>query len=1737
MKKILTLIFALIAMISSGSAQDSEPDYLCFEVKAGTTISLVKNGNANPNIQYCFNKKAWMNFSKLTVQNDCCIYFKGVNPNGFNASTTNYSSFKVTKEFKCSGNIMTLIDGEGKTKTISHGSCFYRLFYDCPMITAPDLPATILKESCYDEMFYGCTRLTTAPVLPATSLPNCCYKNMFYGCTSLIKAPELPVKIMRQGCCENMFYGCTSLTAAPVLPAETMGESCYKKMFYGCTGLTTAPELPATTLASNCYENMFSGCTSLTSAPVLPATSLALRCYNSMFSGCTSLTVAPELPATTLASSCYNHMFGGCTSLTNAPNLPATTLADLCYYNMFSGCTSLTIAPNLPATTLADCCYYNMFSGCTSLTTAPNLPATTLADYCYYNMFSGCTSLTTAPNLPATTLTYSCYYNMFRGCTSLTIAPELPATTLAESCYYNMFSGCISLTIAPKLPATTLAGSCYHSMFMNCTWLATAPELPATTLASSCYCHMFDGCTSLTAVPELPATTLADCCYEYMFDRCTSLAIAPELPATTLACRCYYNMFRDCTSLTTAPDLPAKTLVQKCYGSMFSNCSKLQSISVGFDSWTEQCLDNWMLHVSNKGTFFCSSDLPQTRGPSYIPLGWVAGSKTKNYSIICSPNEFVTADKTSVKYDEKVNFTIVDRSVDGYKLDKVLINDKEVVILNYAGSFEMIDYMSDVTINAVYSKEPDYLYFDVKEGTKIGVETTNTINLMYSFDKKTWDDFSEITVESDCRVYFKGVNSQGLKGTIFKSSEPFACGGNIMTLIDGKGETTIIPANECFAGLFEHSPITTAPKLPATTLTESCYAGMFYMCTRLTEAPELPATIMAERCYYRMFAECRSLTCAPELPATTVAYFCYYEMFCDCLKLTTAPKELPALSLAPWCYYSMFGACPITTAPDLPAVTLAEGCYERMFHCCSKLTTAPRKLPATTLPQSCYREMFSDCPSLTIAPDISAVSSGNWCCYQMFMGCSRLISAPKLPATTLSERCYASMFSGCTRLIVAPELPATTLSERCYASMFSGCTSLIMAPELPATTLSKECYANMFSGCTSLITAPELPATTLAYGCYVGMFYGCEKLNYICVNFEQWDTEVFYLGDWMKGVNETGTFICPKKLPKKYGCWYIPEGWIVKSLYCITTSFPDDITLSSNEAFTGDEITITVKQKENSKSLLFIDGEQVSLSNGKYVYTMTDKDVDVEVVYKNHCINNLTPNEITVSADYANAGEEIIVTFAQKDYYVPHIYMDATEGIINNKQCVFTMPDKDVQIKIVYTPTPYAVSYSDANITADKSSATIDDKVNLTIKDRTSEGYKLDKVLVNSTEIAVQDFKASFDMKDYMKDVTITAQYSKIPYTITTDEFSQVANSTATAADVINVTFKQLDGYNLTSATYNGNALSISDYKSSFTMPAANVEIKAVYAPIAYDVSCADANITVDKTTATIEDKVNLTFKNRTSEGYKLDKVLVNSTEIAVKDFKASFDMKDYLKDVTISAQYSQIAYTITTDEYSQVAKTTATVDDAVTVTFKQREGFDLVSATYNGNKLIVNNYKASFTMPAQDVEIKTVYTEKEYEIAKPSEDVQISQPTAKAGDEINIIVTIKDGYTAHLYVNGQEVALNGNLANYIMPSGKIEIKVEYVANPKTPVSEIYSDNCAVSVFPNPAKSGEKITLKVGGKFDTNNTKIYIYNASGSIVMQIDNVKEDNQLTLKSGVYVGVLVSKGGKKTFRVAVK
>ena len=314
MKKFFILLFMQIALCCSTFAAN----YLTFTAEKDNSSFSIEDHDIKSNIFYSLdNGETWIQLTQepVSLSKGNQALLKGNGPNE-TPSWYSYSNFKMTGSIAASGSVMSLIDGDGESKTIPY-------------------------EYCFQDLFKHCSSLTQAPELPATTLAERCYSSMFLECTSLTQAPKLPATTLAEGCYSRMFGGCTSLTQAPELPATTLAEECYSFMFSECSSLTQAPELPATTLAENCYSFMFSECSSLTQAPELPATTLAVRCYGNMFSGCKSLTQAPKLPATTLAGYCYNGMFNECTSLTQAPELPATTLAECCYYKMFCGCEKL----------------------------------------------------------------------------------------------------------------------------------------------------------------------------------------------------------------------------------------------------------------------------------------------------------------------------------------------------------------------------------------------------------------------------------------------------------------------------------------------------------------------------------------------------------------------------------------------------------------------------------------------------------------------------------------------------------------------------------------------------------------------------------------------------------------------------------------------------------------------------------------------------------------------------------------------------------------------------------------------------------------------------------------------------------------------------------------------------------------------------------------------------------------------------------------------------------------------------------------------------------------------------------------------------------------------------------------------------------------------------------------------------------------------------------------------------
>ena len=235
---------------------------------------------------------------------------------------------------------------------------------------------------------------------------------------------------------------------------------------------------------------------------------------------------------------------------------------------------------------------------------------------------------------------------------------------------------------------------------------------------------------------------------------------------------------------------------------------------------------------------------------------------------------------------------------------------------------------------------PDYtepFYVQDLSGSENTVQITKyssyapTITIEKSTDGITWETMGttsspvSATIPANGKLYLRcntvswgSTFSNRYSGNQIKATGSHKVGGNIMSLLYGAnftGDETVFPSGSsktfyllfqydtylmdaselllpsvvmnayCYGSLFSNTSITTPPALPATTLADSCYGGMFQSCKSLTTSPALPATTLAQGCYQYMFAMCTSLTTAPVLPATILVNSCYGSMFKGCANL------------------------------------------------------------------------------------------------------------------------------------------------------------------------------------------------------------------------------------------------------------------------------------------------------------------------------------------------------------------------------------------------------------------------------------------------------------------------------------------------------------------------------------------------------------------------------------------------------------------------------------------------------------------------------------------------------------------------------------------------------------------------------------------------------------------------------------------------------------------------------------
>ena len=158
-------------------------------------------------------------------------------------SGAKYINIRPSMKTEIYGNVMSLLKGkdnlEGAT-AIEAPNAFYGLFAGAEnLVNSADrllvLPATTLKEGCYDNMFSGCKGIEKAPVLPAPKLEKGCYQEMFFDCSKLNSVKCLASDVAASDALKDFLKGAG--TAAEKTPV-----------------IETATPLPAGTVPSNFTE-------------------------------------------------------------------------------------------------------------------------------------------------------------------------------------------------------------------------------------------------------------------------------------------------------------------------------------------------------------------------------------------------------------------------------------------------------------------------------------------------------------------------------------------------------------------------------------------------------------------------------------------------------------------------------------------------------------------------------------------------------------------------------------------------------------------------------------------------------------------------------------------------------------------------------------------------------------------------------------------------------------------------------------------------------------------------------------------------------------------------------------------------------------------------------------------------------------------------------------------------------------------------------------------------------------------------------------------------------------------------------------------------------------------------------------------------------------------------------------------------------------------------------------------
>ena len=405
-----------------------------------------------------------------------------------------------------------------------------------------------------------------------------------------------------------------------------------------------------------------------------------------------------------------------------------------------------------------------------------------------------------------------------------------------------------------------------------------------------------------------------------------------------------------------------------------------------------------------------------------------------------------------------------------------------------------------------------------------------------------------------------------------------------------------------------------------------------------------------------------------------------------------------------------------------------------------------------------------------------------------------------------------------------------------------------------------------------------------------------------------------------------------------------------------------------------------IASKEAQSSTVSFTGLDYGSDAGRVFYTVQEGKqeesiklstaFDAEPGAVKYSINVVQPANGTVSASAtsATAGTTVKLTATPAEgYTLDYFTLDGAR--INGD--TFIMPARNVEVSAVFTANAYSITVvqpTGGTVSASATSATAGTTVKLTATP--AEGYTLDYFTLDGERINGDTFIMP------ARNVEVSAVFTANAYSITVVQpanGSVAASATsATAGTTVELTATPAKGYTLDYFTLDGARIN----GNTFSMPARNVEVSAVFTANAYSITVVQptgGTVSASATSATAGTTIELTATP--AEGYTLDYFTLDGERINGDTFIMP------ARNVEVSAVFTANAYSITVVQPAggtvTASKLSAFFGEAVELTAVPDEGYELSHYVVNG----AANNGGTFTMPARDVIVTAVFTK----VAEPS--------------------------------------------------------------------------------------------------------------------------------------------------------